>query len=203
MTFAIVKKFTFLKTRKNTANTVILKKKMIIKHGHSRYRRLQQAKVSKIVGELSNGEPILEVGCGLGRLMEQHENIIGIDILNGGSQNILASSSHLPFKDESFNLAVHENVIEHLNHNEQKATIKEISRILKQNGKLIISTPNKNLYNIAIKLKKLNLRCHVEDHKRELTPRMLKNLLVAFDNDFHRFLLDLIVISTKTGTTTA
>lgn len=101
------------------------------------------------------GKKFLDVGCGLGyfsvRASKFGARIYGIDIGNrlvGICRNrcpkgkfSVASGAKLPFKDNSFDIVLCTEVIEHVN--DQKGVINEIFRVLKKDGYLVITTPNK------------------------------------------------------------
>lgn len=120
-----------------------------------------------------NAENILDVGCGTGRfeeiLLGQGFNIdvIAIDIskksihvakskLNSEKFEFLCGDvASLPFKDDSFDCCVLIEVIEHISNKE--SVLKELKRVLKTRGKLIITTPNKRdvilrIHNLFLKL---------------------------------------------------
>jgi 2-polyprenyl-3-methyl-5-hydroxy-6-metoxy-1,4-benzoquinol methylase len=104
--------------------------------------------------ELKN-KKFLEVGCGLGYFSNKASKlgakVTGIDIgpnlvkinkkLTPSGTFIVSSASNLPFKDETFDVVLSTEVIEHVDN--QKRAIKEISRVLKKGGILVITTPNK------------------------------------------------------------
>lgn len=94
---------------------------------------------------------VLDIGCGDGDYA-YHLQKIGFDVLAGDMDanrfkykdkvkfekcNV---TEKLPFGDNSFDFIVLAEVIEHLKN--PYAVIKELNRILKQGGKLILSTPN-------------------------------------------------------------
>ncbi|MBI1864029.1 methyltransferase domain-containing protein [Candidatus Woesebacteria bacterium] len=100
---------------------------------------------------------VLDLGCGTGYgtklLGEKVPEIIGIDInkeaINFAKKNYpkkanfrIGNVELLKFKDNYFNLICSFEVIEHLK-NPQKKYLKEIKRVLKKDGKVIFSTPNK------------------------------------------------------------
>lgn len=105
--------------------------------------------------EYLKGKKFLEVGCGLGYFSNKASkigaNVTGIDI----GPNLVeinkkktpkgvfkvASASDLPFKDETFDVVLSTEVIEHVNN--QKSALKEMCRVLKKNGILVITTPNR------------------------------------------------------------
>ena len=63
--------------------------------------------------------------------------------MNYGSKYIIVGDlNHLPFKSHTFDYIFCLDGLEHLNFEEQKKALKEISRVLKKRGKLILSIPN-------------------------------------------------------------
>ena len=101
---------------------------------------------------------VLDDGCGFGLYCLEMANrnfqgIVGIDVdidrvkaSNQAAANLglscdflVADAEHLPFKEASFQLVLSTEVIEHLHDDE--GAIKEISRVLSENGSLCLSTP--------------------------------------------------------------
>lgn len=98
-------------------------------------------------------EAILEIGCTHGYLfsyLKDYTNKYGIDIsssaiehakeINPDVQFTVMNAETLSFPENTFQLVVCIDTIEHVKNPE--ACIKEVSRVLKQNGTLIIVTPN-------------------------------------------------------------
>lgn len=97
----------------------------------------------------------LEIGCGLGyfsnKAFKMGAKVTGVDIgpnlvainkkLTPKGNFLVASASKLPFKDNSFDIVLSTEVIEHVD-NQDKA-IKEMFRVLKGSGTLVITTPNR------------------------------------------------------------
>lgn len=90
---------------------------------------------------------ILDVGCGRGDFMEAFENnginCFGVDLSNNNNKYVFEcnfENQELPFKDNSFDFCFSKSVLEHLNSSENY--LKEIYRVLKPNGKLIILVPD-------------------------------------------------------------
>lgn len=98
---------------------------------------------------------VLDVGCGSGdfsmRIAEKigTETIVGIERVwpfakaasNKGVSTILGDANNIfPFKDEMFDVVTANQIIEHLNNTD--VFIKEIRRVLKQEGYCIVATPN-------------------------------------------------------------
>ena len=96
----------------------------------------------------------LDVGCGVGSnfqvLKKYSKNVIGIDFFDksifyckplGYTSLHKMDATNLKFKDNSFDLILCSDVLEHLN--DIKA-IKEITRVLRPHGLLIFSVPSHN-----------------------------------------------------------
>lgn len=115
--------------------------------------------------EIKNRKPIiLDIGCGWGfwekRLDFSYSSIIAIDVRNisqvkSPSSNIkfiLANGLFLPFKDHTFNIVFLFEVLEHIEKGEIKL-FKEIKRVLKKDGVLLATTPNRD--RLANRIKKI------------------------------------------------
>lgn len=89
---------------------------------------------------------IIDLGCGEGILVDYYKrkgyDIIGLDY-NYSSKNVKKGDiTKLNIKDNSFDLILALDVIEHLNYDQQEKAILEIKRILKKDGKAILALPN-------------------------------------------------------------
>lgn len=141
---------------KYTGERLILnndKKEIEAEHLH-RYR---------IISSQLSGMKVLDAGCGSGYgsniLAKYCLEVYAIDISQetidwcnekyGEVNNltyIKASLDKLPFEDNEFDCIVNLEVIEHVNKEIQEAFLQEAKRVLKPNGILIMSTPNKRVY---------------------------------------------------------
>lgn len=107
------------------------------------------------VSYLKKGVSLLDIGCGTGygaaQLGKKGVNVIGIDhdkeAINYakkrfGNQAIfkLGIATNLKFSDDSFDTIVSFELIEHLKN--PVLFLKEVKRVLKTSGRLILSTPN-------------------------------------------------------------
>lgn len=121
-------------------------------------RYIEKNRVSKILELASHpGEStILDLGCGEGYLLSlipNAQDVVGLDISNralGKAKDYLKSHPQinllcgdgqiLCFKDNSFDIVICSEMIEHVP--DPKLVIKEIHRILKPNGILVVSIPD-------------------------------------------------------------
>ena len=103
---------------------------------------------------------VLDVGCGLGvcikKLRELGCDVIGVDINDKGKElfglNIIElnlNNGILPFNDKEFDTVICTDVIEHLFYPHK--ILREIKRVLKDDGTVIISYPNE--FNIKCRVK--------------------------------------------------
>ncbi len=99
----------------------------------------------------------LDVGCAMpdGRGSSLHEyiyndNVYGLDIVDCPNMKNFkrGDAQNMPFKDEMFDTVVAGEVIEHLKTPDK--FLKEAKRVLKRNGTLIITTPNKKSWSNRI-----------------------------------------------------
>lgn len=96
------------------------------------------------------GKKVIDLGCGEGEILTMDpKNIIGVDINKGalmrlkekGLQVIESSITNIPIPEESFDVVLCSNLIEHLFPEEAYKMLQESQRILRQDGKIIIITP--------------------------------------------------------------
>lgn len=100
---------------------------------------------------------VLDVGCNTGRggrvlkSMDAHLMIYGLDAVKDRLDRLPVSvyqervhglSTSIPVEDGSFDVVVAGEFIEHLYHRDVDKTLEEIFRILKIDGRLLLTTPN-------------------------------------------------------------
>lgn len=113
--------------------------------------------------DIVKGKKVLDAACGSGYgtalMASTAENVTGIDISAeaigyaksryaelGNVQYIEASIAELPFDAHSFDVIVSFETIEHVNEELQNSFLREIKRCLKEDGILIMSSPDKRTY---------------------------------------------------------
>ncbi len=89
---------------------------------------------------------ILDAGCGEGVLVEEYRNagytIRGLDLNYSSLYVTQGDLLNIPFEDETFDLVLCLDVIEHLNCEDQGPALREIHRILKKDGEALLAIPN-------------------------------------------------------------
>jgi len=112
-----------------------------------------------VFNKITKGDKVLDVACGRGfgtfLLSQKAKEIIGLDIdqpsieeaktnFNGENLNfLLGDGRKMKFPDNYFDAVVSIETIEHLNEEDQVEFINEIKRVLKPNGRLFLSTPDR------------------------------------------------------------
>lgn len=158
---------------------------------------------AKIEEWVSQEKPkkILDIGCGIGYLLSwlsQETEALGWGIDSSKEAITQAkklypkinffcrNAKKLPFDNNFFDCVLLINLIEHLNEKKQHQVLAEAKRVLKKDGILILSTPEKNsLY------KKIMI--HDKTHKRELSKKELLELISPY------FLVEEIFLTNSIG----
>ncbi|XP_043263037.1 alkylated DNA repair protein alkB homolog 8 [Colletes gigas] len=112
-------------------------------------RHNQWPNVSKFLQSLNPGDILLDIGCGNGKYLHEHEHIfkIGCDrsqnlmkiCRNKNFEVFLSDCLYLPYKNNSLDAVISIAVIHHLStHERRKQAISELARVLRPNGKCLI-----------------------------------------------------------------
>lgn len=113
--------------------------------------------------KLCEGKIVLDAACGEGYgsdlIAKNAASVIGVDISEEAIENAkvkykadknvifkCASVIDMPVEERSIDVVVSFETIEHISEEDQKQFFKEIKRVLKENGILIMSSPDKKTY---------------------------------------------------------
>ena len=122
-------------------------------------------KFRKVNQFIESGDRVLDIGCGDGSFLIQSigdvHNLTGIGIDTAGKQIDYANSriiqlglsqlsflslengvENLPFEDDSFDVVTSIEMIEHIHPYVVAQKLSEMRRVLKPNGRLLLTTPN-------------------------------------------------------------
>ncbi len=140
-------------------------------HPNFAFRYIEQKRIDKLIqlAEIQPSDKILEVGCGAGHILEKIKtgNLYGIDIseiqiertrkrMGDRVELKKAPGENIPYEDKFFDKVLCSEVIEHVI--DPGEVLKEISRVMKDDGILSLSIPNEDVINSTKKfLKKTGL----------------------------------------------
>lgn len=144
--------------------------------------RIHPALSSKVISLIPYKSKVIDIGCGLGILLERIKKekgceILGLDIskeaINTINQKnipgIVAKVPPVPLPDDSFDVAISTELLEHTNN--PKALLKEIVRITKPLGLLIIAVPLDTLHPHSQR-----------EHTRAFSEQNLRDIVIKFKN---------------------
>ncbi|RKY41000.1 MAG: hypothetical protein DRP85_07360 [Candidatus Makaraimicrobium thalassicum] len=133
-------------------------------------------KHTKLASSLVAGTRILDIGCGEGIITRQlNGNLVyAIDISenaikyakenNKKTRFTIGSASQLPYVDKTFDCVSAFEVLEHLTAKDMHNCLKEIQRICKDHGRIVISTPNRSsIYYAAIRSMRIQNKEHINE----------------------------------------
>lgn len=156
-------------------------------------RGITQQFVGNLLSELKSLKPetILDVGCGTGYITSIMSNELDSTVIgcgmdtnrisfargNFGQEVIIADITQLPFRDNSFDVVVASEIIEHIHCTE--AALTEIERVARKN--VVITVPNEPYFRIANFLRGKNVTRfgNPPDHVNHYNKMSLKQVLEA------------------------
>lgn len=145
------------------------------------------------LANLQQNEALLDVGCGTGKLIFAAENVIGpegtavgLDVEVGmiaqaeanAAKNhsratfTIASIARIPYPDNTFDVVVSSLTYHHLNPSEKIGGLREVERVLKPNGRLLIVDLNPSRRGLAVRLPGHRQLAHQDYVSRELVEQM-------------------------------
>ena len=146
------------------------------------FEGLESERIKKILLRIPKSESILEIGCGDGRILNRI-NVkykVGVDfaikpLLHIKNLAYAANVSYLPFSDDSFELVICSEVLEHLNKNTYHKALNEIFRV--SSHYILISAPyNENLRWRVSKCIHCNQFFHASLHFRSFNEQNFRDL---------------------------
>lgn len=159
---------------------------------------LRWLRLRRVIAEIPAGSIVLDVGCGRSaaflRAIEPRIRCgYGVDfkVAEFQTEKLKTVQVHLgeklPFDDASFDTVTMLAVLEHIEH--EQAILKEIHRVLKPGGKLVLTVPSvwaqPVLEFLSYRLKIVD-EAEIRDHKRYYDRSKLKQALVQVA-EFGRF----------------
>jgi ubiquinone/menaquinone biosynthesis C-methylase UbiE len=161
------------------------------------------------IASLLNGQTglCLDIGVGTGRMVtplsSQGLNIIGLDISEGmlrvakgkGIPIVYGDARRIPFKDETFDVAIASRVLIHLG---DPACYHEASRVLRKNGTFVFDTLNKK----SLRWLYAFLSNRIVSHNLESESKTLQKLAKAgfsFEKKIYRFFLPQLFYNKSSG----
>lgn len=82
---------------------------------------------------------LLDVGCGPNELVRRHGRGVGVDVYPWPDIDILCDTRRLPFPDASFDTAALLAVLNHIPRHDREAVLKEVHRVLRPTGRLLVT----------------------------------------------------------------
>ena len=116
-----------------------------------------------------SGQRTLDAGCGYGAFSEAAakrgaavisldigERLVALTIARAGSRGLVADVCQLAIRDQSFDVVISSEMLEHTDAPER--AIKELARVLRADGLLVLTTPNRGWQRVVRAASRLRLR---------------------------------------------
>jgi ubiquinone/menaquinone biosynthesis C-methylase UbiE len=149
-------------------------------HPNFAFRYIEQKRIRKLIdlAEIKDTDKVMEVGCGAGHILEQIKKgkLYGTDIsdiqikrskerLGDTVELKKAAGEDLPYEDKYFDKILCSEVIEHVL--DPRTVLKEMSRVLKDDGILSLSIPNEDVINSTKRFLKKTGLIKLIDNKKD------------------------------------
>ena len=128
------------------------------------------------------GKSVLDVGAGSGALISHISGAIGIDLAPKDPKVMKGDVLNMPFEDGRFDTVFASEVVEHLSTGIMVGGLKEIRRVLKNNGKFIITIPYKeNINQDVVMCPNCGESFHRWGHLQSFDETKIKSILEGAD----------------------
>jgi len=121
--------------------------------------------LKRIMPEKSKNLTVLDNGCGTGRFFNELRETFDVDVfgidfsinrieiaMKKGITVVLADGRYLPFKDNTFDICLSVEVIQHIGEKKDRIQyLAELKRVLKLEGRFILATVNDNWWKRVLK----------------------------------------------------
>jgi len=182
------------RVKKTMNNQYLITDETSAKYFNRTTRGITRKFIDNLLSELISLKPntVLDIGCGTGYITNimSHEldsTVIGCDMDinrisfardNLAQEVIIGDIMHLPFKDNSFDVVVASEIIEHIL--SPRIALNEIRRVSKKF--IIITVPNEPYFRIANVCRAKNLKSfgNPPDHINHYNKKSLDRLLVKY-----------------------
>lgn len=108
------------------------------KGDYKNMQKLTRQKLNKFLEEHKSENYTLDLGCKNSPYKNLFPNRVGLDVENGEGVDVVGDAHQLPFTDNKFECILCTEVLEHLH--TPILAIREMERVLKPGGKLILTT---------------------------------------------------------------
>lgn len=158
-------------------------------------RRVREVIISQVP---KNVKTVLDIGCGSGwvakEFFQRNKKVISLDISKSNPQKVkqlypsqshfqvVADSFKLPFEPNSIDCVIASEIIEHVV--DPKSFLKELLRVVSEDGRLIISTPYKEKIRYVLCIhcnKKTPVNAHLHSFDEDSLSKLYK------ENDLKKF----------------
>ena len=140
-----------------------------------------------LLGEVVEGERVLDLGCGAGRFLSLLDNVVGAEVAEEAARRarrhgevvLVEADGSLPFAHAEFDVIWCSEVIEHVP--DALGLLQECRRVLRPGGRVILTTPNHGVPR-RLAIAALRFEAHFDpqgQHVRFFTRRSLREILRA------------------------